>query len=191
MAVDPALTKDGVEVQFGVNHLGNAALLMGLLPVMLRTRGARFVSVTSLGYAFHPKNGIDFDTLDTTQEHFMTGTWGRYGQSKLANIIFAKELSRRHPEITNVVVHPGVISTGLITGLSFWRRMFVNITNWSTLSMEEGCLNSVWAATSDITKNDGAALYEPVGKENKGDAACFDEVLGRKLWEWTEKMINK
>ncbi|KAJ3468131.1 hypothetical protein MRS44_002196 [Fusarium solani] len=132
MAVDAGLTKDGIEMQFGVNHLGNAALLMHLLPVMLKTAelpnaDVRFVSVTSLGYRGHSKGGIDFATLHTTQEDIAWGTWGRYGQSKFANIVFARELHRRHPEITSVVVHPGVIATGLVTELGFWKRMFVGV----------------------------------------------------------------
>ncbi|KAF4501188.1 alcohol dehydrogenase Bli-4 [Fusarium agapanthi] len=128
MAVD-GLTQDGLELQFGVNHVGDATLLMALLPIMQRTaeqgNEVRFVSVTSLGYAGHPKKGIEFETLHSLQEHLPFGTWSRYGQSKLANIVLAKELERRYPAIKSVVVHPGVIATNLVTGLGFWKRMFV------------------------------------------------------------------
>ncbi|KAF4976482.1 hypothetical protein FZEAL_6848, partial [Fusarium zealandicum] len=130
MAVDAGVTKDGVEVQFGVNHLGNAALLMQLLPVMLRTASqpgadVRYVALTSRGYRGHPRGGIDLASIKTAQEDMRMGTWGRYGQSKLANMVFARELQRRYPEVTSVAVHPGVIATGLVTELSFWRRMLV------------------------------------------------------------------
>ncbi|KIL94347.1 hypothetical protein FAVG1_02910 [Fusarium avenaceum] len=193
MAVD-GITQDGLELQFGVNHVGNATLLMALLPVMLRTAeqgsDVRFVSVTSLGYAGHPKNGIDFETLHSGQEHISFGTFGRYGQSKLANIVFAKELQRRYPSITSVVIHPGVIATGLVTELSFWKRMLVYVTNPRMMTVEQGGYNSVWAATSDVKKDDKIAFYEPVGKGNAGDAMCFDEKLGKRLWEWTEEKIE-
>ncbi|KAM0300218.1 hypothetical protein HYE67_006440 [Fusarium culmorum] len=196
MAVD-GLTKDGLELQFGVNHVGNATLFMALLPIMLKTAekpnsDVRFVSLTSLGYRGHPKNGIEFDTLHSKQEDMPFGTWGRYGQSKLANIVFAKEIQRRHPKITSVVVHPGVIATGLVTELSFWKRMLVYVTNPRMMTVEQGGLNTVWAATSgDVKKGDEkVAFYEPVGKGNAGDEMCFSEELGKKLWEWTEEKIN-
>ncbi|KAI8670531.1 hypothetical protein NCS57_00524700 [Fusarium keratoplasticum] len=202
MAVDAGLTKDGVEMQFGVNHLGNAALLMHLLPVMLKTAelpnaDVRFVSVTSLGYRGHPKGGIDFATLHTTQEDMFMGTWGRYGQSKFANIVFARELHRRHPKSTSVVVHPGVIPTKLVTELGFWKRMFVYVTNPTMMTVEQGGYNTVWAAAGvgSRQKVEGekgkVALYLPVGKGNGGDGMCFDEGVGRELWEWTEKEMSK
>ncbi|KAF4343526.1 alcohol dehydrogenase Bli-4 [Fusarium beomiforme] len=193
MAVD-GLTQDGLELQFGVNHVGNATLLLALLPIMQKTAEmggeVRFVSVTSLGYRGHPKQGIDFETLHSHQEHFALGTWGRYGQSKLANIVFAKELERRYPSMTSVVVHPGVIATNLVTGLGFWKRMFVYATNPSMMTVEQGGYNTAWAAAGDVKKDDTVAFYEPVGKGNKGDEMCFSRELGKKLWEWTEEKIE-
>ena len=197
MAVD-GLTQDGLEMQFGVNHVGNATLFMALLPTMQKTAqdpksDVRFVALTSLGSRGHPKDGIIFDTLHSKQEDMPYGTWGRYGQSKFANIVFAKEVQRRYPKITSVVVHPGVIATGLVTELSFWKRMLVYVTNpWGMMTAEQGGLNTVWAATSeDAKKDDGKiAFYEPVGKGNAGDALCFDEKLAKKLWTWTEEKIE-
>ncbi|KAM0551338.1 hypothetical protein ACHAPJ_008444 [Fusarium lateritium] len=194
MAVD-GLTQDGLELQFGVNHVGNTTLLMGLLPIMLKTAedpksDVRYVALTSLGYRGHPKNGIDFDTLHSKQEDMWLGTWGRYGQSKLANIVLAKELERRYPKIKSVVVHPGVIATGLVTDLPFWKRMFVYVTNPRMMTVEQGGYNSVWAATADVKREEGVAFYEPVGKGNAGDEMCFDKELGKKLWEWTEEKIE-
>ncbi|KAF5555499.1 alcohol dehydrogenase Bli-4 [Fusarium mexicanum] len=193
MAVD-GLTQDGLELQFGVNHVGNATLLMALLPIMQKTAEqgdeVRFVSVTSLGYAGHPKKGIEFETLHSLQEHLPFGTWSRYGQSKLANIVLAKELERRYPAIKSVVVHPGVIATNLVTGLGFWKRMFVYVTNPSMMTVEQGGYNTAWAAAGDVKRDEAVAFYEPVGKANKGDDMCFSEDLGKKLWEWTEEKIE-
>ncbi|KAF5986809.1 alcohol dehydrogenase Bli-4 [Fusarium bulbicola] len=193
MAVD-GLTQDGLELQFGVNHVGNATLLMALLPIMQKTaeqgHEVRFVSVTSLGYAGHPKKGIEFESLHSLQEHLPFGTWSRYGQSKLANIVLAKELERRYPAIRSVVVHPGVIATNLVTGLGFWKRMFVYVTNPSMMTVEQGGYNTAWAAAGDVKRDETVAFYEPVGKANKGDNMCFSEDLGKKLWEWTEEKIE-
>ncbi|OAA81948.1 NAD(P)-binding domain protein [Akanthomyces lecanii RCEF 1005] len=204
MATAPGLTQDGFEHQFGVNHVGNAALLLRLLPVLRRTArdvpGAdvRFVALTSLGFRAHPPAGIDFATLRTTQEDeagFAMGTWTRYGQSKLANVLLAREVGRRFPELTSVCVHPGVVKTQLVAELGFWEKMLVYVTNpGGLMTPRQGCYNTVWAATGEdvreaVAKGD-AAFFEPVKKPNAGNAKCWDEELARKLWEWTEEAVG-
>lgn len=216
MATAPGLTQDGFEHQFGVNHVGNAALLLRLLPVLRRTAAAaagdvpggsadvRFVALTSLGYRAHPPAGIDFATLRTTQvaaaaaddgAGFAMGTWTRHGQSKLATILLAREVGRRFPELTSVCVHPGVVKTQLVTELGFWEKMLVYVTNPGGLvTPRQGCFNTVWAATAGdvreaVAKGD-AAFFEPVGRANAGNAKCWDEELARKLWEWTEEAVG-
>ncbi|KFA60686.1 hypothetical protein S40285_05053 [Stachybotrys chlorohalonatus IBT 40285] len=202
MAVPAGLTQDGVEVQFGVNHLGNAALLLRLLPLMLRTKerhpdaDVRYVALTSLGYRGHPANGIDFATLHTEQTHLPLGSWSRYGQAKYANVVFAQELHRRHPQILSVAVHPGVVRTELVTRLPFWKRMLVNVTNpRGLMEPAQGACNTLWAATApDVAgKLEGGtqvALFEPVGRVHAGDKACFDEKIAKELWEWTEEKVG-
>lgn len=200
MATDPGLTQDGYENQFGINHIGNTALLLRLLPVMQATAkmpGAdvRFLALTSLGYRMHPPAGVEFATLRTTQEEFAMGTWSRYGQAKLANILTVREMARRFPEMTSVCVHPGVVKTGLVTELGFWHKMLVYVTNPTGLvSPRQGCFNTVWAATGKDVKErlgkEKVAFFEPVGKANEGDAKCWDEELAKTLWEWTENEVG-
>ena len=84
MAIPPVLSKDGFEIQFAINHLGNAMVTHQLLPVLLRTAdlpGAdvRIVNMTSDGWKLHPKGGIIFSTLRTKQESWLLGNWTRYG----------------------------------------------------------------------------------------------------------------
>lgn len=196
MATGPGLTADGYEHQFGVNHVGNTALLLRLLPSLRATRGARFVAVTSLAYAAHPPAGVDLATVRTTQAgRFAAGTWARYGQSKLAGILTARELARRCPAVTSVCVHPGVVKTGLVTGLGFWERMLVYVTNpGGLMTARQGCYNTVWAATgtdvAEAAAMDGVAFFEPVRVPNAGDARCWDDELARELWEWTEREVG-
>ena len=83
MAHPPALTKDGYELQFGVNHLAHGAVIQGLLPVLQKTAAepgsdVRIVCLTSLGWHQHPKSGILFDQLRTPMDSFF-GSWTRYG----------------------------------------------------------------------------------------------------------------
>ncbi|KAL7945028.1 hypothetical protein V8C42DRAFT_67889 [Trichoderma barbatum] len=200
LAVPPALTKDGYEVQFGTNHVGNTALLLHLLPVMLRTAkeipdaDVRFVTVTSLGYFTHPFNGIDFDGLKSKQENLLLGKWARYGQSKLANLLLARELGKRYPQITSVAVHPGVVKTEMITGLGMFDRVLIfGMSPLGMLTPREGAYNTLWAATSPEVKgrvDNKTALFEPVGKAHAGNAKCRSDELAKRLWEWTVKEVG-
>ncbi|KAL6887948.1 hypothetical protein GGI43DRAFT_388023 [Trichoderma evansii] len=198
-AVPPALTKDGYEVQFGTNHLGNTALLLLLLPIMLRTANevpgadVRFVAITSLGYAM--ASGIEFDTLRSTQDNMLLmGRWRRYGQSKLANVLFARELGKRYPQITSLAVHPGVVGTEAVANFGTFDKMLTLITApRGMLTPREGAYNTLWAATSPEVKEkvDGkTALFEPVGKPHVGNAKCHSDELSKKLWEWTVKEVG-
>ncbi|TVY83326.1 putative oxidoreductase [Lachnellula suecica] len=126
MAKPPALSKDGYEIQFATNHIGHAMLIQQLLPAMLKTAAipgadVRIVCLSSDGWASHPRGGIKFSELKTVQEGFY-GAGIRYGQSKLANVVYAAELARRYPSITTVSIHPGVINTGLVTSLPYMRK---------------------------------------------------------------------
>ncbi|OAA73719.1 NAD(P)-binding domain protein [Cordyceps fumosorosea ARSEF 2679] len=201
MATPPGLTLDGYEHQFGINHLGNTALLLRLLPVMRATASltpdVRFVALTSLGHrAAPPAAGVELATLRTTQEgRFAMGAWARYGQSKLAAILTARELARRCPELTSVAVHPGVAKTALVADLGFWQRMLVYVTNPAgLLTPRQGCFNTVWAATApgvrEAAAAGGVAFFEPVGMPNAGDGKCWDDELARGLWEWTENAVG-
>ena len=106
------LTKDGFELQIGVNHLGHFALTGLLLDRLLTTSGSRVVTVGSIT---HKRGVIDFDDL-----HFHKRRYGRmtaYSQSKLANLLFSHELHRRleatGADTIAVAAHPGTARTEL------------------------------------------------------------------------------
>lgn len=198
MAQPPGLTKDGYEVQFGTNHLGHALLIRLLLPVLLRTAeqpGAdvRILILTSLAFRGHPKGGIVFKDLRTTQDFGAFGSWMRYGQSKLANILYAAELARRYPNITSVSIHPGVVETGLVGNLGLGNKMLVYVANMGKLlKPAEGAYNQLWAATAEKQKVVNGSFYEPVGVlSGKLDKAAKSEQLAGELWEWTENELKK
>jgi NAD(P)-dependent dehydrogenase (short-subunit alcohol dehydrogenase family) len=201
------LSADGYEIQFATNHLGHAMLTKQLLPVLLRTAkepgsDVRVISNTSEGYEFHRviKGGISFTELDagsTISKPFL-GTWIRYGQSKLANILFATELARRYPELTSVAIHPGIVSTPMNTEMNGVSKLFVDITTRMTgtkwLEPHQGALNQLWCAVGakkGQLRNGG--FYKPVGvdfTEKMVGEAGNAELAGR-LWEWTEKVLSK
>lgn len=104
-------TTQGFELQFGTNHLAHFALTGLLLPSLMRTAGARIVTVSSFA---HESGRIDFDDLQRERRYT---PYGAYGQSKLANVLFMLELDRRLRRARagplSVGVHPGFVSTSL------------------------------------------------------------------------------
>lgn len=153
MAVSHGRTKDGYEIQFGTNHVGHA-LLAKLLTSTLEataknTGNVRIVWNTSLGYGLHPKGGILFDKVKTDQKDIahLGGRWIRYGQSKLANLLYARSFAKHHPTITSVSIHPGVSATGLVTSLGLADRVLVYVTNIGKMLSPEQCAwNQQWVS---------------------------------------------
>ncbi|KAJ7460572.1 oxidoreductase, partial [Mycena latifolia] len=194
MNVAPALSKEGYEVHFAVNHVAHALFIKLLLPTLLRTADApnsdvRIVSLTSQGFFTHPFGGILFDDLRTSQGTlFLRST--RYGQSKLANILYAKDLAERFPQITTVSIHPGVVRTGLFDQLDAFTKTMAFLTHpFSMLTPAEGAYNQLWAAAGDKAKIVNGAYYEPVGVPGSHARKSRDAKLASRLWEWTEKEL--
>lgn len=111
MAVPFARTADGFEMQLGTNHLGHFALTARLFPKLAATPGARIVTVASYVHRF---GRIRWDDLMFERGY---DRWGAYFQSKLANLLFTFELSRRlrekHPAVRATAAHPGYAATSL------------------------------------------------------------------------------
>ena len=194
MAVPKGTTKDGYEIQFGINHLAHALLVKLLLPVLMRTTeesgsDVRIIFNTSVGFAF--ASTIDFPKLRTEQEMGALGAFKRYGQSKLANILYARQLAEHYPAITTLSVHPGVVNTGLVSGLSTFNRHFVNVTTVGRqVTVAEGAKNQLWAATTKKNNIVNGMFYEPVGKVGQTTAASKNNKLAAELWTWTEEQIS-
>lgn len=199
MAHPHGLTEDGYEIQFGTNHMGHALLTRLLLPLMQRTASqpdsdVRIVNVSSAGHQLALGPGIHFDRLKTSAEHVNPGSL--YGQSKLANVLHARELARRYPEILSTSIHPGRVTTNL-TNVMFdvngfngrFQRVFDSLAG--QLTVQQGALTQLFAATwkkADVTNG---AYYGPAGKEKAGSKNSRSEELARKLWEWTEKELTE
>ncbi|KAJ5173263.1 hypothetical protein N7492_005856 [Penicillium capsulatum] len=198
MAQPKSLTTDGYELQFGTNHLGHALLIKKLLPVLerkaLQGGDPRIIILSSQGFLLHPREGIVFADLKTVQDFCVVGPWRRYGQSKLANLLYARELARRYPGILSVAIHPGVVSTGLVGNTSMMEKAAVYASNFGKmLKPVEGAYNQCWAATVARSKISSGMYYEPVGKlmESRLDDVARDEELARKLWEWTDEELRE
>lgn len=201
MAVPHALTPDGYEIQFGTNHMGHALLLKLLTPLLESTaqgsKDVRIIWNTSQGYGLHPAGGILFDKLKTSQADIspIMGAWTRYGQSKLANMLYARSYATHHPTITSVAIHPGISATGLVTSLGLASRMLVYVTSFGRMISAEQCAwNQQWAATaprgSGAKQVESGRYYEPVGVKTTPRRSGTDDELAEKLWTWTQKELE-
>lgn len=190
-----AKTKDGFELQFGSNHLGHFALTGRLLPLLLRTENSRVVTLSSLA---HRNSAIYFDNLDGSKGY---KAMKFYGQSKLANLMFATELDERlkqHGLATqSMACHPGISSTNLFKiGGREMPRIFKGLMNRYLQPATMGALPTVYAATASILT--GGEYVGPDGKGQrrgyptleKPDPAVNDEASRQKLWDVSEKLTG-
>lgn len=120
-------TREGFEMQFGVNYLGHFLLTHLLLPVLVRAADARIIHVSSLG---HFPGRIRPDTFYGRRFYFLG--LPSYAQSKLANVLFSHELARRLPaNVSSNAVHPGFVDSDFFRGIpdtvySIWRKILVS-----------------------------------------------------------------
>ncbi|CAG9990728.1 unnamed protein product [Clonostachys byssicola] len=194
MATAEGLTKDGYEIQMGTNHMGHALLTRLLLPLLEKTKSShadadvRVISLSSYGHTqVSEKMGFRFDTPKTTAESL--GAYGRYFQSKLANVLFARQLAKEYPQLITASVHPGLVSTDLMNRSSGTPAIFRSISRiFPKKTVEDGAKNQLWASVSkDVTSGE---YYEPIGVPNMASKFGKDDALAKKVWDWTQKELD-
>ena len=190
-------TADGYELQFGTNHLGHFALTGLLLNNLLPVDGSRVVVVASIAHNIKAK--IDFDDLQ-----WETRSYDRvasYGQSKLANLMFAYDLQRRlapaNAKTIAVAAHPGVAATELMRHMPGSDLPGVNWISSKVLnSAEMGALPTLRAATDASVK--GGQYYGPDGfRELRGHPKLVDSsteskdvAVQERLWTVSEELTG-
>lgn len=185
----PGLTRSGYEKQFGTNHMGHALLLKLLLPLLNRTTSPRIIFTSSRGHVFC--KDIAFDTL-TTPQLDVSGI-AKYTQSKLANVVYARQVAKRYPNFLSLAIHPEDVATelfskGAIGGGPEIEYLAKEIAPKVGVTVEEGAKNGLWAATAEEVES--GRYYVPVGVLGKGSELSRDEALGEKLWEWTQRELE-
>lgn len=123
------------------------------------------------------------------------GTWIRYGQTKLANILFTKELARCHPKISAVALHPGLINSGLFDAnerVNPWCSWMVKLGGPIFMAtVAQGAKNTLWAATTDTDTFQSGGYYSPIGRMTIGSKNANNCALAEELWEWTENELKE
>ncbi|CAM3797797.1 oxidoreductase [Mesobacillus thioparans] len=188
-------TKDGFELQFGSNHLGHFALTGLLLPLLKTTPASRVVTLSSIA---HRGASIDFDNLDGTKGY---KAMKFYGQSKLANLLFAKELDGRFKqhgiETISVACHPGISNTNLFhRGKGETPAFMKGLVKFFSQPAEKGALPTIYAATEESLQ--GGEFIGPDGRGNrKGNpaievpaAGVYNKETMKRLWTVSEELTK-
>lgn len=194
MAVPRSLTADGFELQLGTNHLGHFALTGRLLPLLLASPEPRVVVVSSEA---HRTGSINFADLMGERSY---GRWRAYGQSKLANLLFVRELQRRAPgtPLLAVAAHPGYANTNLQSGQgNALLEAAMKIGNRLLAQSDAaGAWPQEYAATMDDVVPGG--FYGPRGLGGiKGSPtlvspsrAAQDDAVARRLWDVSTQLTG-
>ena len=200
MAIPPRQTVDGFEMQLGTNHLGHFALTGLLLPALLARPGARVVTVSS---TVHRAGAMNFDDLMSEKSY---RPWQAYAQSKLANLLFMRELDRRARaagcDLISAAAHPGYASTNLqsVGPRMAGRRLTGAVMKVGTLVLSQsaaaGALPQLYAATAPGVQ--GGDYYGPRGLgEQRGlpkkvsmSANALDDDAALRLWERSTELTK-
>jgi NAD(P)-dependent dehydrogenase (short-subunit alcohol dehydrogenase family) len=181
-----AVTADGLETTFQVNHLA-PFLLTGLLLARLRESGpARVVTVASAAHAGVP--GVDFEDLQGERGY---AGFKAYSQSKLCNILFARELARRlgGARVASNSLHPGVVATGFGRNAGGWLALGVRLAAPFMRSPERGADTAVWLASSpEVEGVSGRYFADRRPVQLRG--AARDDAAARRLWEVSERLAG-
>ena len=179
------VTEDGFEHVFAVNHLAPFLLTNLLLPRLTGSAPARVVTVTSDA---HSAAKLDLD--DPNLEHGWD-SWRSYANSKLANILFTRELARRldGTGVTANCAHPGVVRTGFGREGKPLLRLGTTIARPFFLSPERGADTIVYLASSpDVAGETGG--YYVKRQRREPSAAARDDAAARRLWDISEKLTG-
>jgi NAD(P)-dependent dehydrogenase (short-subunit alcohol dehydrogenase family) len=191
MACPYSKTKDGFEIQMGTNHLGHFALTGLLLPLIKKTENSRIVNVSSVA---HKSGNIDFEDLNWEKRKYKS--WRAYGDSKLANLYFTYELSRKlklnKANLKVLAAHPGWTTTELQRhsgGANFMNIFFGQ-------KVKVGALGGLRAATDPNAHSDDYYGSPSFGEMKghpvllKSNALSYNKDNAKKLWQLSEELTS-
>jgi len=182
-----AQTVDGLERQLAVNHLAPFLLTHLLLDKLKASAPARIVNVASMA---HHRASFDLNDLNWEQRRY--NGIGAYGATKLANILFTRELAKRleGTRVTANCLHPGVVATNIFTGMGFFGTVFGIVTRPFLISKERGAETSVYLASSpEVASVSGT--YFNLSKPVAPAPAALDDATAITLWHSSEKFVGR
>ncbi|HJP51337.1 MAG TPA: SDR family oxidoreductase [Pseudomonadales bacterium] len=176
------ITEDGFEMQFGVNHLSHFLLTLQLLDLLKVSQPSRIITVSSM---LHKKGSIDFGNFRGEKKYDMQKA---YGQSKLANVLFAFELALRlkGSGVTSNVLHPGGVRTDIMRDLPWLVRKMANLI---FITPEEGAKTTIMLASDPLLTGVSGEYYDQTKPAQYSDLVQ-DEALRKRLWQESEQMVG-
>eukprot|EP00090_Calanus_glacialis_P022694 TRINITY_DN34985_c0_g1_i1.p1 TRINITY_DN34985_c0_g1~~TRINITY_DN34985_c0_g1_i1.p1 ORF type:complete len:322 (+),score=97.81 TRINITY_DN34985_c0_g1_i1:60-1025(+) len=187
-------TEEGFELQFGTNHVGHFLLTTELLPLLRKAGKSRVVVVSSKAHKF---GKMHFDDLNCRTRPYET--FGAYSQSKLANVLFAKELARQETELESGVsvycLHPGTVKTEVArhvkesSGFLVYSLMRIVLPLLSK-TPQNGAQTSIYCAVEETLENETGKYYEDC-KEAKPSKEANNMDDAKNLWKVTMDMVKK
>ncbi|PWN31682.1 NAD(P)-binding protein [Meira miltonrushii] len=200
MAPGYQLTDDGIEQSFQTNHLSHFALFANLAKTMIKSahesgHPSRLVNLSSVAHTFerfNPSLKLDFTSKEAINRKMgfdQIGKYMRYSQSKLAALLFSREVNKRFKpnEIRSTAVHPGLVASNLYS-----KTPLAPIAPLVFISSADGALAPLYAATStEIEEKNGFDdYYATYGIKSKDSAASHDEKLMTDLWNISEELTG-
>jgi NAD(P)-dependent dehydrogenase (short-subunit alcohol dehydrogenase family) len=176
------LTKDGIELTWAVNHLAPFLLSTLLLQRLQESAPARIITTASDA---HQGAHIPFNDLNADRSY---RSFGRYGETKLANILFTTELARRldGTGVTANCFHPGLVATGFNRNNGLLMDLGMTVLRPLSRSPEKGAETLVWLATSpDVANVSGGYFFDR--KQRRPSRQAQDAKAARRLWEISER----
>jgi NAD(P)-dependent dehydrogenase (short-subunit alcohol dehydrogenase family) len=180
------LSDDGIELTWAVNHLAPFLLTTLLLARLKKSAPARIITTSS--DAHHFRGHIRFDDLNA--ERFYWG-FGRYGETKLANILFTIELARRlqGTGVTANCFHPGIVATGFNQNNGWLQSAIMGLVRPFSRTPEKGAGTLVWLANSpDVADQNG--IYFVDCQATVPSFAAQDMDAARRLWNVSEEQVH-
>lgn len=185
ISLDRQETKEGLERQFGINHVGHFLLTTELIDIM--PSGGRIVNVAS---GAHKTGKIHFDDINL---HKGFNMFKAYSQSKLANVLFTRVLSRRLADkgITVNCCHPGAVATNMgINRETGFGKTITGLLKPFFLTPEQGAKTAVFLATDESVKDiSGEYFYKC--KIAKSSKRSKNMELAKKLYEFSENLVRQ
>ncbi|XP_026853676.1 retinol dehydrogenase 12 isoform X3 [Electrophorus electricus] len=182
-------TEDGFEMQFGVNHLGHFLLTNLLLDKLKKSAPSRIVNVSSCA---HEKGQIYFDDINLDKDYDPLKS---YQQSKLANVLFSRELAARLKG-TGVCVyslHPGVVNTELgrylFSTMALWKIILFKPLFLILKSPWQGAQTTIYCAVDEGLQNTTGLYYSDCAPKEEAPQAKSDSAA-RRLWDLSASMVE-
>ncbi len=177
-----SMTEEGLESTFAINHLGYFLLTNLLLDLLKKSAPSRIINVASTA---HKYGKLDIDAWPAAKDY---SAFGAYANSKLANVLFTYELSRRlaGAGVTANCLHPGAVGTNLYRGLPKFLQALIKLV---TIGPERGARTSIYLASSPEVEG-VTCKYFARRRQQKSSKASHNEEASRRLWEVSEELTG-